>query len=153
MSAIDILRLSTVTPSCLPTASAASLTVTEPKSLPFSPALALSFTVLPSSFAFALFALSIIVCSILEYFTSYIMEKLFKVRWWDYSDKKFNINGRICLETMVPFGILGTLIVCYINPFLNNLLMQWLCYKLVLLYSIYIIYRRLNYFFKSCYKY
>ena len=43
----------------LPTASAASLTVTEPKSLPFSPALALSFTVLPSSFAFALFALSI----------------------------------------------------------------------------------------------
>lgn len=72
----------------------------------------------------ALFALSIIVCSILEYFTSYIMEKLFKVRWWDYSDKKFNINGRICLETMVPFGILGTLIVCYINPFLNNLLMQ-----------------------------
>ena len=63
----------------------------------------------------ALFALSIIVCSILEYFTSYIMEKLFKVRWWDYSDKKFNINGRICLETMVPFGILGTLIVYFMN--------------------------------------
>ena len=35
---------------------------------------------------------------------------------------KYNINGRICLETMIPFGIIGTLIVCYINPFMLNLI-------------------------------
>lgn len=69
-----------------------------------------------------LFVLAIVICSILEYFTSYIMEKLFKARWWDYSNRKFNINGRICLETMVPFGVIACLIVYIVNPFfVNNL--------------------------------
>ena len=70
----------------------------------------------------ALFALAIIICSIVEYFTSWIMEKLFKLRWWDYSKKKYNINGRICLETMIPFGIIGTLVVKYVNPYMLNLI-------------------------------
>lgn len=73
----------------------------------------------------ALFIFSIMICSILEYMTSFIMEKLFNARWWDYSTKRFNINGRICLETMIPFGIAGTLAVKVINPiiipFYNNL--------------------------------
>ncbi len=67
-----------------------------------------------------LFFMSILICSILEYTTSYIMEKLFHARWWDYSDKKFNINGRICLETMIPFGLLGSLMTCIVNPFFVN---------------------------------
>ena len=50
------------------------------------------------------------------------MEKLFKVRWWDYSNKKFNINGRICLETMIPFGILGSFCVYILNPFFIKVL-------------------------------
>ena len=45
-----------------------------------------------------LFFMAIVICSILEYSTSYIMEKLFKLRWWDYTDKKFNINGRNDIE-------------------------------------------------------
>lgn len=69
-----------------------------------------------------LFALSIIVCSILEYFTSWLMEVIFKMRWWDYTNRKYNINGRICLETMVPFGLIGVLIVKYVNPFLVKIL-------------------------------
>jgi len=63
----------------------------------------------------------IVICALLEYLTSYLMEKLFKTRWWDYSDKKFNINGRICLETLVLFGIGGCLLLYIINPFLFNL--------------------------------
>lgn len=69
-----------------------------------------------------LFIMSIIVCSILEYITSYIMEKTFNARWWDYSDKKFNINGRICLEASIPFGLLGTISLYFINPFIFYLL-------------------------------
>ena len=69
---------------------------------------------------FTLFLMSIIVCSILEYFTSFIMEKLFNARWWDYSDRKLNLNGRICVDTMIPFGILGVLVVYFLNPFLSN---------------------------------
>ncbi len=56
------------------------------------------------------------VCSILEYLTSYLMEKMFKTRWWDYSNMKFNINGRICLEMIIPFGILGLLVVKFLYP-------------------------------------
>lgn len=67
-----------------------------------------------------LFFMGIAVCGILEYLTSYIMEKFFKARWWDYSKRKFNINGRICLETLLPFGIMGCLILYIVNPaFLN----------------------------------
>ncbi len=69
-----------------------------------------------------LFFMAILICSFLEYFTSYFMEKLFNARWWDYSKRKFNINGRICLETMIPFGILGCLILYIVNPFIINIL-------------------------------
>lgn len=65
-----------------------------------------------------LFFMSIIACGILEYTTSYVMEKLFHARWWDYSRRKYNINGRICLETLIPFGILGLLIMYVTNPFI-----------------------------------
>ena len=69
----------------------------------------------------ALFFLGMAVCSILEYSTSYILEKVFRARWWDYSTKKFNINGRICLDTMVPFGVGAVIIICHINPYLFDL--------------------------------
>ena len=68
----------------------------------------------------ATFIFSILICGTLEYFTSYFMEKIFHARWWDYSKRKFNINGRICLETLLPFGIMGCLILYIVNPaFLN----------------------------------
>lgn len=69
-----------------------------------------------------LFCVAIVICGVLEYLTSYIMEKIFKARWWDYSKKKFNINGRICLETIIPFGLLGCLIMYVLNPFILSLL-------------------------------
>ena len=69
-----------------------------------------------------LFCMSIIIFSILEYFTSYIMEKLFKARWWDYSNNKYNLNGRICAETMIPFGLLGMFVIYILNPLLIKLL-------------------------------
>lgn len=71
---------------------------------------------------FTLFIMAVIVCSLLEYFTSYIMEKLFKARWWDYSDRRFNINGRICLDNLVLFGVLGLLIFYVANPFFGGLI-------------------------------
>ena len=70
---------------------------------------------------FAVFLKSIFICSTLEYATSFIMEKLFKARWWDYSERRFNINGRICLETMIPFGLLGSAVILYVHPFFVNI--------------------------------
>ena len=68
-----------------------------------------------------LFVMAMLICSILEYFTSYIMEKLFKARWWDYSHLKYNINGRICLSNILAFGILGLILLYFVNPFIVNL--------------------------------
>lgn len=69
-----------------------------------------------------LFFMTMISCGILEYLTSFIMEKIFKTRWWDYSDEKFNINGRICLETLVLFGIGGLVISYLAQPFIMSIL-------------------------------
>ena len=68
-----------------------------------------------------LFILSIIICSVGEYLTSYLMERIFKARWWDYSNKKFNLNGRICLQNCLAFGILGFLMIKYVNTFILNI--------------------------------
>ena len=67
---------------------------------------------------FILFVMSMLVCTTLEYLTSYFMEKLFSARWWDYSNKKFNINGRVCLRNTLCFGILAIVLVYFLNPFI-----------------------------------
>ena len=63
-----------------------------------------------------LFIMTTIGCGILEYITSFIMEKLYKARWWDYSKRLFNINGRVCLGTLIPFGIFGLILTYIANP-------------------------------------
>lgn len=64
-----------------------------------------------------LFVMAVVGMSTIEYVTSFLMEKIFKARWWDYSHIKFNIEGRICLIYSVLFGILGVLFIYIINPF------------------------------------
>ena len=71
-----------------------------------------------------LFILSFALCCILEYLTSFIMEKLFNARWWDYSDRRFNINGRVCLLNGVYFGLCGLLVILVTNPFLLDFLIH-----------------------------
>ena len=64
-----------------------------------------------------LFIMSFLMGTILEYITSYLMEKFFHARWWDYSDHKFHINGRVSLTTSLGFGLLGLILVYILNPF------------------------------------
>ena len=64
-----------------------------------------------------LFIMSFLLGTILEYVTSYLMEKLFHARWWDYSDHRFHINGRVSLTTSLGFGTLGLILVYTFNPF------------------------------------
>ena len=69
---------------------------------------------------FILFVMSMLVCTTLEYLTSYFMEKLFSARWWDYSDYFLNLNGRICAEGLLAFGFGGMLFVYLLAPFLDH---------------------------------
>lgn len=87
-----------------------------------------------------MFCMSMVICGALEYFTSYIMEKIFKARWWDYSKRKFNLNGRICAETLIPFGLGGVVLVKYANPFFLQILnFAGLKYILIVLSVIFIV--------------
>ncbi|SEQ04371.1 Uncharacterized membrane protein [Treponema bryantii] len=72
-----------------------------------------------------LFFASMILCTIVEYFVSWFMEKMFHTRWWDYSHYKFNINGRICLLNSVLFGFLGLGVIRFVYPQMLHFL-TWL---------------------------
>lgn len=61
----------------------------------------------------AVFFLSSALCAAIEFTASVYLEAVYGLRWWDYSAYTFNIDGRICLETTVGFGI-GCCIALYI---------------------------------------
>ncbi len=67
------------------------------------------------------FFIGIILTSTLEYITSWGMEKLFHAKWWDYSDHKFNINGRVCLLNSFLFGLLCVILMYAVHPIVNDL--------------------------------
>lgn len=60
-----------------------------------------------------IYVFGVIFASLVEYLTSYILECIFNTRWWDYKEKRFNINGRICLENSLLFGVMA-LILFYV---------------------------------------
>ena len=68
-----------------------------------------------------IFLISSFGASILEYITSWGMEKLFHARWWDYSHYRFNIQGRICLLGAIVFGFGGVLIIDVVQPQVERL--------------------------------
>ena len=67
---------------------------------------------------YTLFISGGVVACLLEYITSYVMEKLFHRRWWDYSQKAFNLNGRVCLEGFICFGLFSVVAIDYCSAFL-----------------------------------
>lgn len=67
-----------------------------------------------------LFALSMIVLTVMEYITFVLLKRIYGVQLWDYSDMKFNIDEKVCLEFSLIWGILGTLYIKFILPILTN---------------------------------
>lgn len=84
-------------------------------------ALLISWLLSSTDNVFAIFCVGLVGGAILEYSVSFLMEKFFRVRWWDYSKKPFNLNGRICLESITGFGLLGVFIVKFTTPFFYHL--------------------------------
>ena len=79
------------------------------------------------------FAGAVLTCS-LEYLTSWLMEKLFHARWWDYSKRKFNIGGRACLIGAVVFGAFSVVLILVLHPWVKSLTdrltdtaLTWIC--------------------------
>lgn len=67
-----------------------------------------------------LFFVSFFILSIWEYVVGVFLEKIFKTKYWDYSDHRINIKGRVCLFNSICWGILGVLFIRYIHPFVEK---------------------------------
>ena len=59
---------------------------------------------------------SLLITSSIEYFTGLALETIFKTKWWDYSHKKFNLHGRICLEISIYWALAGAFVFYFIHP-------------------------------------
>lgn len=70
----------------------------------------------------ATFLLSIAVCGVVEYTTSWYLEMSHGMKWWDYSGYFLNINGRICAESLLTFGLGCYAIIYIVAPLIDNLL-------------------------------
>lgn len=68
----------------------------------------------------ATFNIVMIICSIIEYFTSWYIEMTSGLKYWDYTGIFMNINGRICLECSLFFGIGGCICLYFVAPFLEK---------------------------------
>ncbi len=62
------------------------------------------------------FAVSLALCSFVEYFSGFILEKMWGVRWWDYSGMFLNLHGRICFMSCLFFGIGGLFLIFFLIP-------------------------------------
>ncbi len=71
-----------------------------------------------------LFGIALSVLTVWEYFVGVILETMFHTKYWDYSNHKFNFQGRICLTNSIYWGILGVLFVKYIHPFIREIVVK-----------------------------
>lgn len=68
-----------------------------------------------------LFLGGIVVATVLEYLTAVLMESIFHTSWWDYSDKKFNFQGRICLGASLGWGFFTVLLFRVLHPIVEEI--------------------------------
>lgn len=70
------------------------------------------------------FIIGFVVLSIWEYVVAWAIEKTFHEKYWDYSDNKFNINGRVCLLNSIFWGALGVIFTYIVHPFVQDAIKQ-----------------------------
>ena len=88
-----------------------------------SGAIIILFATLPVADSLVLvYFLGMAAATLLEYVTGAVMERIFKVRYWDYSNQKFNLHGYICLSSSIAWGFFSILLVHFIHPPIGRLL-------------------------------
>jgi uncharacterized membrane protein len=71
---------------------------------------------------FLVFVASVVVTSTVEYLSSLVLDKVFHISLWDYHDRRFNLQGRVCLENSLGFGALGLLLIYVLHPLISDAL-------------------------------
>lgn len=70
-----------------------------------------------------LFILGFILMTIMEYIVGSCMESMFNTSWWDYSSNFMNINGKVCLENSIYWGLLSIFLLKFLHPSIEMLVM------------------------------
>ena len=70
---------------------------------------------------FFVFAAGVVFCSAIELFAGWLLDKLFHMRWWDYSKEPFNLGGYICLRFSLLWGVGCVIVIDMIYPLVNRL--------------------------------
>lgn len=91
-------------------------------------------------YPYGIFISSMTICGVLEYMTSWILEYFTGVRWWDYGDAFMNLHGRICLISLIFFGLGGVFIIYHAAPFINHILSKRTKRKLKMLVVILVLF-------------
>lgn len=68
------------------------------------------------------FVFGILITGCIEYITSFLLEKIFHNKWWDYSSYKYHINGRVCLVNCIWFGIGSLAIIYLVQPCIRKII-------------------------------
>ncbi|WP_455715477.1 putative ABC transporter permease [Anaerosporobacter sp.] len=71
---------------------------------------------------FLVFLGGMLLATILEFVTSYVMEKLFHAKWWDYSNHRYNVQGRICPIVSLFWGALSVIMTVFLKPLSDSLI-------------------------------
>lgn len=85
------------------------------------------------------FLLGVLITSLIEYFASFLLEKLFNARWWDYETYPLNINGRICILNSALFGIMTIFLIRYVHPEIEEFIGKLPIYVVCILVIIFLI--------------
>ncbi len=75
-------------------------------------------------YAWAVFLAAALLCSALEFATGFLLEKVFHRKWWDYSDRHFNLCGYICLEMSLLWGVAALAVLYAVQPMFATLLQK-----------------------------
>lgn len=86
-----------------------------------------------------IFFLSILITGITEYITGYLMETIFNRTWWDYTGLFMNIDGYVCLRSVLNFAVLSILLIYLIEPLVNKLIKKYNKITTILTLSTFII--------------
>ncbi len=68
-----------------------------------------------------LYIVAVVITTLIEFLTGYVLEKIFKLKWWDYSLEKFNILGYVCLKFSLLWGIASLILMYVVQPIIKDL--------------------------------
>ena len=90
------------------------------------------------NYPICLYIISVVITTVLEFITGYVLEKIFNLQWWDYTNEKFNIKGYICLKFSLLWGVASLVLMYILQPKVNIIVsllrhVDFIVYLLILL--------------------